>query len=151
MKPIAIKKGITIEELPGEIIAYDLGSHRAHCLNRSAVEIWRCCDGTMTVEEIASRLHQQIGLPKDPELVRLGLEQLKAARLLEVESVEPAADPPPSRRAMSRRHSLAAMAIPVVTSIAVPTAAMAQSRRGGTHPPQPPHPPNPPRPPRPHH
>ena len=148
MKPKARKEGITIEELPGELIAYDSASQRAHCLNRSAVEIWSCCDGNRTIEEIADHLHQQLGLPRDPVLVRLGLEQLKAAQLMEADSIESTPAPLPQRRELSRRLSLAALALPLVTSVAVPTAAMAQSRRG--HPPQPPHPPNPPRPPRPH-
>lgn len=147
MKPIARKQGITIEELAGELIAYDKETQRAHCLNRSAVEIWRCCDGNMTIEEIADHLGQELGLPRDPALVRLGLEQLKAAQLLEPGSMEPSPAALPNRRELGRRLSLAALALPLVTSITVPTAAMAQSRRG--HPPHPPHPPRPPRPPRP--
>ncbi len=126
VKPNARKTQIITEELSGETLVYDLKHHRAHCLNGTASGVWRYCDGKHSISEIARLLHEQLGLPADESLVWITLEQLREAELIEAAAVQPSA-PLPSRREISRRLSTAAFAMPLVTSIVVPTAAMAQS------------------------
>ena len=39
------EQGLITDELPDEILVYDLDRHKAHCLNRTAALVWRQCDG----------------------------------------------------------------------------------------------------------
>lgn len=141
MRPIARTDQITTEELSGETLVYDLKRHRAHCLNATASAVWKYCDGKTTIAEMADRLHGDFGLPADESLVRMALQRLQAAGLVEAESVQAAPAPLPSRRDISRRLSIrAALVLPLVTSIVAPTAAVARSRQTGPgqRPPRPP-------------
>ena len=57
-KPIARKQGLVIQDLPDEVLVYDLDRDRAHCLNTTAAFVWQHCDGKSTVGEIAAKLAQ---------------------------------------------------------------------------------------------
>ncbi|MBA3352846.1 MAG: PqqD family protein, partial [Blastocatellia bacterium] len=52
--PIARKNGLVVQEVPDEVLVYDLETNKAHCLNQSAAMIWRSCDGKNSVSEIAA-------------------------------------------------------------------------------------------------
>jgi len=125
-KPVARKEGLVIQELPDEVLVYDLDRDRAHCLNNTAAFVWQRCDGKNTTAQIARTLGQQFDCAVDEKLVWLALDQLGRNHLLDR---QPA--PPPSligmnRRAMVRALGLAAIvAVPVVTSIVAPTPAQA--------------------------
>jgi hypothetical protein len=113
-----------VETLHGELCIYEWTSKTVHALNPAAARVWDMCDGSTTVEEMAAA-H---GAGPDAELtVRHALAQFARAGLLE-EGSAPDAVPVLSRRALLRRVGVAA-AIPVVTSIAAPTPAEAQSIR----------------------
>ena len=120
MYPIA-KTGLIIEQLPAETIVYDPKSHQAHCLNQTVGFVWNQCDGKTTEAEIAKRLPDQIGLPADPDIVRLALGELSRAELLTRESIEELAETFPSRRELARRLALlgasAAALLPAVSSV----------------------------------
>ena len=47
------EQGLVVDDLPDEVLVYDLDRHQAHCLNRTAALVWRHCDGQTTVKEIA--------------------------------------------------------------------------------------------------
>ena len=120
--------GLVIDELPDEVLVYDLDRHKAHCLNRTAALVWRQCDGKTRPPEIARRLKSELDEGFDENLVWLALRQLNQINLL-----EPPASVPPQLAGMSRREMVralgiaAAVAVPVVTSIVSPTAVQAST------------------------
>ena len=129
LRPITRRAGLLIESVDDEVLVYDTERHRAHALNHAAAEIWRRCDGATTPAEIARWLSETLGGPVTDEFVRHGLDQLGEFHLLEAPSPT-IAEPRPSRRDLILAGGLAALTLPLVTSIVAPTAAEAQS--GGT-------------------
>jgi hypothetical protein len=127
-KPIARKEGLVIQELPDEILIYDLDRDKAHCLNQTAALVWQRCDGRTTTSSIAQSLATELDAPVDEKVVWLALDQLGRNDLLEQRPV-----PPPMLSGLNRREMVralgiaAAVAVPVVTSILAPTAAQAVS------------------------
>jgi len=127
--PQAREEGLVVQELPDEVLVYDLEHHKAHCLNQTAALVWKRCDGKRTVRQIATSLSGEIKAAVDDTLVWFAVQQLGKARLLRERL-----PPPPgngvklSRRQMVGRVGLAAiLAVPVVTTIMVPTAQAAAS------------------------
>jgi hypothetical protein len=114
---------LKVEEFQGEVLVYDLDSHRAHCLNGVAAEVWRLCDGTRTVSAIAARLAMQQDADPDEALVWQALSELETAELIDGPMPLPA---DPSRRSALAKIGWAA-GIPLVLSIAVPSPAFAQT------------------------
>lgn len=115
--------GLAIDDLPDEVLVYDLERHQAHCLNRGAALVWRCSDGKSTPAEIASRLTVETHAPFSEELVRLALGELEKRHLLDQPATISAQFAVLSRRQMVRRLGLAAaVAVPLITSIVAPTA-----------------------------
>ncbi len=58
--------GLVVDDLPDEVLVYDLDRHQAHCLNRSAALVWRACDGHSDPAEIARRLTAELDAPFFP-------------------------------------------------------------------------------------
>lgn len=123
--PEARRDGIIVRDFEGEVLIYDVERDKALCLNSLAGQIWRHCDGRNTASEIAASLSHQKGTTLDDNVVLLGLEELRRSHLL----LEPdnATQWFPltgmSRREAVRRIGLgAAIALPLVASLAVPTA-----------------------------
>ena len=129
-QPRARKAGLLVETVDDEVLVYDTARHRAHALNPSAAGIWRRCDGETTPAEIAARLTDALQMPVTEEFVRYGLDQLREFHLLEESaSVGPTAGA--TRRDLIRAAGLAALALPLITSIVAPVAAEAQSGATG--------------------
>lgn len=124
-RPRGRRERLILRELPDELLVYDLDRHRATCLNRTASVVFRLCDGTRSVPEIARAAEPELGVPADEALVRLAIDRLRRAYLLEPSSARP--DPLTRREWVRRvgRLGLAAGLVPVVTSIVAPTAAQA--------------------------
>ena len=101
-KPLARKDGLVIQELPDEVLVYDLESDRAHCLNQTAAFVWQRCDGRNTTEQIARKLGQQFDCSVDEKIVWLALDQLGRKHLLERQSSPPQTLAGMNRRAMVR-------------------------------------------------
>jgi hypothetical protein len=119
---------LVIDELPDEVLVYDLDRHKAHCLNQTAALVWQHCDGKSAASQIARRLTKQLRAPFNEDLVWLALRQLEKLHLLEQSISLPPEFLGMSRRQMIRNLSLAAaVAVPVVTSIVAPTAAEAST------------------------
>lgn len=125
-KPVARKQGLVIQELPDEVLVYDLDRDRAHCLNRTAAFVWQRCNGRNTTAQIARTLGRQFDCAVDEKIVWLALDQLGKNHLLDRQPSPPPALMGMNRRAMVRALGLAAIvAIPAVTSIVAPTPAQA--------------------------
>lgn len=125
-KPIARKEGLIVEELPDEVLIYDLEQDRAHCLNETAAFVWQRCDGRTTTTQIASLLGKKLSTNVDENVVWLALDQLDRNNLLTSRPVAPPSLAGMNRREMVRALGLAAIvAVPVVTSLVAPTPAQA--------------------------
>lgn len=102
------------------LVVYDERSQTAHALNGAAVQIWDALDGHRTPMELAQACNV------DERVAREVLERLEALDLL-----EPVPGSGVSRRAVlgraARIGGVAAVAAPLITSVAVPPAAMAAS------------------------
>jgi len=116
---------LVVRELQEELLAYDLSSHRASCLNRGAAEVFRACDGRRSCAEIASVASERLETRVGERYVELALERLVRSGV-----VEPAPVHSPGRRAALRRLvATAALALPVVTTVLAPEPAEAQTCR----------------------
>jgi len=116
--PKARKRRLLVERLDGELLVYDLDSHKAHCLNITAALIWGRCDGRTSIKDMARSLEEESGTRMDEAIILYGIEQLEKARLL-VEGGRRANKT--SRRDLMRRlGSAAAAALPLVISVVAP-------------------------------
>lgn len=125
--PKARKENLIIKELEEETLVYDLELDRAHCLNSTAGLVWKYCDGKTSVNEIARGLGAQGNPEVDERIVWLALEELEKFHLLENPILRPDHLIGMSRRQLVRNVGFAALAIPVILSIASPAAAQAVS------------------------
>ncbi len=121
-------EGLVVDDLPDEVLVYDLDRDKAHCLNRTAALVWRHCDGHSTPSQIKTKLEHDLGVPVDEQLVWLALDQLQRDHLLTEQVGPPPAVANLSRRAMVRRLGIgAAVAVPLITSIVAPTPVQAST------------------------
>ena len=128
LRPLARTHGLVVRELPEEVLVYDLDTHKALCLNRTAALVWKCCDGQSGVEGILRALRAELQAPVTEEVVWLALERLSRDRLLTERVRRPAALAGVSRRDVLKKMGLAAaVTLPVVTAIVAPTTAQAAS------------------------
>jgi len=129
------EQGLIIDELPDEVLVYDLDRHRAHCLNRTAAQVWRRCDGKRWPAEIARHLQSELDQPFNEDLVWLALRQLNQIHLLAEPVGLPAKLAGMSRREMVRTMGIAAVvAVPLVTSVVAPMAVQAATCAGNNQP-----------------
>ena len=131
MEPRARTEQLVVAEpIDGEVLVYDLERDRVHRLNRTAALVWSHCDGQRTVGDLTTLLQAELDPVADEDLVRLALDHLSAARLLEHSRPRPADQVRTSRRQFVRKVGLVgslALLLPVVTSITAPTVAQAAS------------------------
>lgn len=119
-RPIARKSGLVIQEMPDEVLVYDLNSNKAHCLNQTAATVWKACDGNNSIAEIAA----EFGKGNNEDLVWLAIDQLNENNLLETK-VTPRFKGQ-SRREVIKKIGLASIiAVPVIASLVAPQNALA--------------------------
>lgn len=135
-KPRTRSEKLLLQELPDEVLIYDLERNEVHCLNGSAARVWALCDGERTVAEIAQLVAPDLEGATGESLVWCALDQFTARHLLEeatdeLEDVDRPAE-------LTRREMvvglglLVGLAVPVVESIVSPPAALAQSGCSGS-------------------
>jgi hypothetical protein len=123
--PTARKTGLVVQEVPDEVLVYDLDTNKAHCLNKTAAAVWQACDGKNSISDIASI----VGSNASDELVWLAIDQLNENNLLESEMKADFAGQ--SRRDVLKKIGLAAVvALPVVASLVAPKSALASASCG---------------------
>lgn len=123
-KPVARQTGLVIQEMPDEILVFDLETDKAHCLNQTAAFVWKSCDGNNSVAEIARLFGDESGKVVSEDLVWLAIDQLNENNLL-AEQVK-ADFKNQTRREVIKKIGLAAViALPIVSSLVAPTAALA--------------------------
>ena len=115
----ARSNNLLIHNVGAEAVVYDRDRQTAHRLNETATAVWQRLDGQTSAEEIASDLRY------DSNVVIMAIDHLQSAHLLK------AKDPSlVSRRSAVRkvaRLAAAGVVLPVLSSIAAPTPAMALS------------------------
>jgi hypothetical protein len=117
--PKARKSGLVVQEMPDEVLVYDLNSNKAHCLNQTAATVWKACDGNNTVSDIATSFGKG-----SEDLVWLAIDQLVENDLLEAGIVSKFKGQ--SRREVIKKIGLASIiAVPMVASLVAPQNALA--------------------------
>ncbi|CAN5352018.1 hypothetical protein BH20ACI2_BH20ACI2_20860 [soil metagenome] len=121
--PMARQKGLVVQEMPDEVLVYDLDSNKAHCLNQSAALVWKSCDGNNSVIDIVREFETNGGGKASEDLVWLAIDQLNEKGLLEGE-MKPRFQGQ-SRRQVIKTIGLASMvALPVIASLVAPQNAL---------------------------
>ena len=115
------REGLIVQKVGDEVLVYDKASHRAHSLNRPAALVFEQLDGKTDLAGVARRVGKELGQSHQDDIVANAVNELAAADLL-----RPGAPLP--RRSMLK--GVAAALLPVVVSIAVPSAAAAGSCGG---------------------
>ena len=120
-RPLARSEGIISEWVDDDLVIYDEANQTGHSLTSAAAAVWQQCTGDRSQPEIA----QALGL--EPALVDRALAELDEVGLLDG---GPDTSSGVSRREVTRRLAQvggAALAAPLIYSVAVPAAAAAAS------------------------
>jgi hypothetical protein len=118
--PLARKSGLVVQEMPDEVLVYDLNSNKAHCLNETAAKVWKSCDGKTSIGEMAA----VFGKGNNEDLVWLAIDQLSENELLETGVTSKFKGQ--SRRDVIKKIGLASVvAVPVIASLVAPQNALA--------------------------
>lgn len=120
--PTARKDQLIVKEVDGEVLVYDLQRDKAHCLNSTAALVWKYCNGQTGVSEIAKSLGDETQTVVDDRIVWLALDQLEKFDLLEIVPARPPQFMGMNRRQLVKRIGVAALALPIIISIAAPNA-----------------------------
>jgi hypothetical protein len=121
-------KNMIMRPLKDELVLYDPETKKAFCLNRVASEVWVLCDGKTTVEEIVEHFKKLDKPEIGRNVIHLSLRKLQRSGLLKNGSQGIEQLTFRSRRALIKKLGLAAaMTLPVITSIVVPTPSEAAS------------------------
>ena len=124
--PQARQTQLVIQEISDELVIYDLKRNKVHTLNPTAAWVWQHCDGKTSHAELASRLQAHLDTPHADDILWLSLDRLEKAHLLETENV-PAAGAKITRRQALQKIGVSVAMLPVVASIAAPSAQAASS------------------------
>ena len=124
INPLAKQNELVIQEMPDEVLVYDMNTNKAHCLNPSAAFIWRACNGNNSIADIVSQFESNGKGKVTEDFVWLAIDQLQENGLLE-NSIAPRFEGQ-SRRQVIKRIGLASMvAVPVIASLVAPQNALA--------------------------
>jgi hypothetical protein len=119
---------LVVQQLKDEILIYDLKDNKAYCLNETSALVWQMCDGNNSITDISKQLSKKLNSTVDDDFVWLAIDGLKKDNLLaDSEELVPEFNGM-SRREVIRKVGLASLiALPVISSLVAPTAAMAAS------------------------
>jgi len=121
--PVARHSGLVVQEMPDEVLVYDLDTNKAHCLNQSAAFVWRSCNGNNSVVDIVREFEANGKGKVTEDFVWLAIDQLSENNLLEGEVSPRFAGQ--SRRQVLKTIGLASMvAVPVIASLVAPQKAL---------------------------
>jgi hypothetical protein len=113
---------IVVQNLPAEVLIYDLTTNQAFCLNKTSMLVFNACNGETTVSDLKSAA----GL--SGEMIYLALDELQRANLIEKDDDYSSPFEGMTRREVIRKVGLSSLiALPVISSLVAPTAAQAQS------------------------
>src|SRR5439155_7999448 len=128
------RKDAIVRQLSDEFLVYDEETNRAHCLSRTAADVWKLCNGGKSVAEII-RTMKQSKSPVDEKVIWMTICRLEKSGLLLTRNLAAREEILLSRRAVLRKMGVAsALAFPLVDSILVQTLVVATiCRAPGQH------------------
>jgi len=127
--PVARQSGLVVQEMPDEVLVYDLDSNKAHCLNQSAAAIWKSCDGTNSVADIVREFESNGNGKVTEDFVWLAIDQLNENSLL-------SSDVSPRFKGQSRRQVIktiglaSLVTLPMIASLVAPKNALGATNCG---------------------
>ncbi len=117
---MARQNGLVVQEMPDEVLVYDLDSNKAHCLNGSAAKVWRSCDGNNSVADIVRQFDGKV----TEDFVWLAIDQLNENNLLQ-NKIAPRFHGQSRRQVLKTIGLASVVAIPVIASLVAPQNAFA--------------------------
>lgn len=122
--PMARIDGLVVTESKTEVLVYDTAHHHIHHLNAISAVIWRLCDGTRSLADLARDAKSAARGAVSEMTVRLALGKLEDANLLDGPLAAGMRAVGSSRRTLLKRAAVAvAVAISANVSISAPNAA----------------------------
>lgn len=132
MLPISRKDNIVVQEAQNETLVYDLLHHKAFLLNKTSALVWNSLDGKTSIEQITRILSEHNKQTASEELVWLAIDELDSNNLLTNNGKLNNPLRGLSRRQVVKKVGTASLiALPMVLSLAVPTAAQSVSCKWG--------------------
>ncbi len=122
--PVARKEGLVIQEMPDEVLVYDLDTNKAHCLNQTAAFVWKSCDGRNSVADITKLVGDNSGNAVPEDLVWLAIDQLSEKNLL-ANNLKANFNGSTRREVIKKIGLAAVIGIPVIASLTAPTSVLA--------------------------
>ena len=120
---MARHNGLVVQEMPDEVLVYDMDTNNAHCLNQSAAFVWKSCDGNNTVGDIVRQFEANGNGKVTEDFVWLAIDQLNENGLMD-STIAPRFEGQ-SRRQVLKTIGLASMvALPVIASLVAPQKAL---------------------------
>jgi hypothetical protein len=120
--PLARSNNVVVQKMGKEILIYDMNTHKAYNLNETSTVIYNACDGVTSFDTLKSE-HDFTD-----NLIFLALDELKKENLIEEDKSFSSPFAGISRREAIKKVGLSSMiALPLIASVIVPTAANAQS------------------------
>lgn len=125
-RPVARKTNLVVQQSGDETLVYDLETNKAKCLNSSSAAVWRLCEGTRTLSDIALELTGKLKTEVSEDFVGLAISELALNELLSDTDHE--LHNGFSRRQLIRQVGLTSMiALPLIASLVAPHAVLAQT------------------------
>lgn len=135
--PLARYENIVVQELMDEVLVCDLEGNQVFCLNHTASEVWKLCNGHNSAKAISQILTERFNKTIAEELVLFSLNELSTHNLLIRKLPEKEILNGLSRREIIKRIGLGSMvALPIISSVVMPTAAQSQTGCPPTNAPQ---------------
>jgi len=129
--PVSRKDNLVIQELPGEVLIYDMKENKAFCLNETSALVWQACDGKNSISDISKFVGEKLQSPANDDLVWFAIDQLKKEKLIENESELTDQFAGMARREVIKKIGLGSMIVlPIVATIVAPVAYAANSTCG---------------------
>lgn len=133
IKPLAKSKDLLVQQADKELLLYDLNTNKAYCLNETSAAVWQLCDGTNSITDITDNLQKASKSEIPADLIALALFDLQREKLIDDMAETTALFGKLTRREVVRRIGLTTMvALPLISSVIVPTSIAAQSPVAGT-------------------
>jgi Coenzyme PQQ synthesis protein D (PqqD) len=121
--PVARQNGIVVQEMPDEVLVYDLDTNKAHCLNQSAAFVWKSCDGSNSVMDIVRQFESQGRGKVTEDFVWLAIDQLNENGLLE-NKLAPKFNSQSRRQVLKTIGLASVVALPIIASLVAPKQAL---------------------------
>lgn len=123
-RPSARSDQLLSTDVDGEVVVYDLLLDQSHLLSAGTAAVWRLCDGSRSIRQIGEAVFASYDHDTAEQLTAEALQQLGDAGLL----AAPVTLPRPgllTRRSVLRGIGVAAVAVPMLTTLSAAPAAAA--------------------------